>query len=213
MKNLIIAFAVLALLTSVAWAGIDRIDRQVSSELEMKPTRSLTYFYDGADDGTPDPWITVDNTMTPQPIRWHVTTHLVAYGTYAYFCGIEPPAPELTGDLNGDGGYGNDWDQWLDLPPVAGITAAGYPMISYSHRFDMELGFDYCVVEAQILGVYTDMMGAGFEHTGVSGPGPDPTWQTMVAIGWNLTGADDPLIARFRMPCRRAPNWLPGAND
>ena len=197
MKNLIIAVAILALVASVAGArsGAERVDYELGGET-MQPTRNVWYFFDDMDMGE-NGWTHVDYTAATQPIYWHVTDYLVANGTYAYFCGIEPPSG-LPGDLNADGGYGNSWDQRLDLPAVD-WTGAYYPLLSYSYRFDMELGFDYCVLQAQQAGTFVDVMAPDKVHTGISGGGAAPVWIDMVGSGWSLGAYDNPMVARMRM--------------
>jgi hypothetical protein len=200
MKNLIIAFAILALLTSVAGARVatERVDREMTGPEAMTPTRNVTFFLDQMDAGE-GLWTHVDNTASgPQPIRWHVTTHLAhPSGTYSYFCGVEPPTG-WAGDVAGDGGYGNDWDQRLDMP-VIDWTGAVYPLLSYSTRFDLEPNYDYGTLEAQVSGVFVSVMASDKRHTGISGGGLAPVWVDQVGVGWDLLPYDKPMVARMRM--------------
>ena len=196
MKNLIIALAVLALVSSVAWAGIETRPAELASK-DIRPTRNVTYFVDTMESG-PGTWTTVDWTAVPQPYYWHVTSYLAhPGGLYSYFCGIEPPSG-LPGDVNADGGYGNSWDQRLEIPAVD-WTGAGYPLLSYSYRHDMEPGFDICMLQIQQGAVYVDAMAPDKVHTGISGGGASPIWVDQVGIGTYLMPYDNPMVARLRM--------------
>ncbi len=92
-------------------------------------------------------WTHGDNTATVVT-RFHRDTYMAYYAGESWWCGCF--------DYDADGGYGNGWDQRLDLPPVD-LSAATYPVLFFYYRNDTEAGYDYSYVQAESLGAYVDL--------------------------------------------------------
>jgi hypothetical protein len=112
--------------------------------------------------------------------HFHVDTYMAwddgEAPDYSWWCG--------NFDYDANGGYGNNWSDRLDLPP---IDTSGFPMVALECRylFDTELGYDYVYVEAESSGAWVGLN----VNTG-SGPWHQPQH--------DLTGFDNPLRIRFR---------------
>jgi len=125
-------------------------------------------------------WTTLDHTAGATP-RFHVDTYLANYGTYCYWCG--------TFDYDSDGGYGNGWDERLELPAVD-ADAAYYPVLTFAYRHDSEAGYDFTYVQAESLSVWKDL-NSGYNGTSAG-------WNDLGQYGFVLTNYDNPIMARFR---------------
>jgi hypothetical protein len=126
-------------------------------------------------------WTHGDYTAPPV-LRFQVSQY------HAYDDGTPPPHNSWwcgTFDYDTDGGYGNHWDDRLDVPPTD-WSGAVYPMISFAYRSDTEEGFDFTYVQAKALGVYVNL------NSGYSGVIP---WSTSE---FDLSDKDNPAICRFR---------------
>ena len=106
-------------------------------------------------------WTHGDFTVGVPP-KFHVDDYMayVAPGrqdNHSWWCGEFG----LPYDLNGDGGYANDWDQRLDVPAT---SCAGYiyPLILFQYRNATEPGFDFSYVQAESNGVFVDL-NAGYD--------------------------------------------------
>jgi hypothetical protein len=131
-------------------------------------------FYDDMEHGT-NGWTTVDE----QAPRFHIDTYMAFSGLHSWWCG--------TFAYGADGGYGNLWDQRLDIPL---IDMAGYaqPMLQFYYRCDSELDWDYTYVEA--------MSGGGYEY-GILGEFTGThDWDLFTYP--SLVGFDNPAMIRFR---------------
>jgi hypothetical protein len=163
-------------------------------------------WYDDVESGI-NGWMTSDLTATAVP-HFHWDTYL-AYEGHSWWCG--------NFDYDSDGGYGNGWDDRLDLPPVqvtpvaveevswgelksfyregprperedAGRDAI-FPVLTFVYRHDSEIGYDFTYVQAESNGVYVDL-NRGYD--GVQ------EWSDLGPYGFDLAGYDDPLRVRFR---------------
>jgi hypothetical protein len=93
-----------------------------------------------------------------------------------------------TFDYDLDGGYGNSWDDRLEIPPTD-LSTASYPVLTYAFRHDSEIGYDYTYVQAESMGVYVNL-NRGYD--GSAG------WTDIGVYGFVLVPYDNPLKARFR---------------
>jgi hypothetical protein len=176
MKKLIIALAVLALFAGTAWAGLEiaRPTTDISG-----PNRANTlFYYEDMDSGAPG-WYPVDLTVGAAP-KFHVDTYYAYLGGTSWWCGEINPA-----FISGDG-YANNWDMRLDVPPTP--ASGGYDILTFAHRFDSEVGYDFTYVQAKSGGVYIDL------NPGFNGKSP---WIDIGALGYPLV-YDAPHQARFR---------------
>ena len=143
------------------------------------PPRATVIWFDDVEGGT-NGWTTTDHTAGATP-HFHVSTYMVNHGTYHYWCG--------TFDYDTDGGYGNAWDDRLELP-LTDVTGAYYPVLTFVYRFDSEAGYDFTYVQAESLGVWKNL-NAGYNGT-------SPGWQDLGTYGFILDTYDNPVVARFR---------------
>ncbi len=173
MKKLIIALAVLALFAGMAYAR-QAEERVPATPYEGTTGRAVTVWYDDNETGAPG-WTHGDFTAVATP-KFHVDTYL-AYDVHSWWCG--------TFDYDADGGYGNSWDQRLDVPPTD-WTGYTYPIIMYYFRNDSEVGYDFSYVEAESNGVYV-ALNRGYD-------GKIPWGQA----GFYLGNKDNPAVCRFR---------------
>lgn len=162
----------------------------------------------------PTGWMTLDRTAAAVP-HFHLDMYM-AYDDpqheedVSWWCG--------TFDYDANGGYGNGWDDRLELPPVQigntvveemswGVIKSLYrdeavkererdprpdvlPVLSFMYRYDSEVGYDYTYVEAESLGVWRPLNN-GFD-------GSSGGWQDIGTYGYVLSGYGDPVRLRFR---------------
>lgn len=118
-----------------------------------------------------------------EPI-FHVDSYL------AYYDGAPPDSSWWCGVVDtsyaGGDGYGNDWDERLDVPPVD-WTGYMYPVITFMYRNDTEPAYDYSYVEAESADVFVRL------SRGYDGVHP---WS---AAGFYIGLHDNPLVCRFRV--------------
>lgn len=151
------------------------------------------------------------------PVKFHIDTYLAyddpGYETdHSWWCG------ELNPEFTGGDGYGNHWDQRLELPPIdLGTTAvertswsaikgmyreggpsprredstrpSASPVLSFRYRHDTEAGYDFAYVEVLDGDEWVTLNGAGYD-------GSSGGWQE--APGFSLDGYGDPVRVRFR---------------
>ncbi len=141
--------------------------------------RATVIWYDDMESGT-NGWTTVDHTVGATP-NFHVDTYMANYGTYHYWCG--------TFAYDADGGYGNAWDDRLDIPSTD-LTGTYYPVLTFAYRYDSEANYDFTYVQAKSTGVFKSM-NAGYD--GTSGG-----WQDLGTYGFVLGAYDNPFVGRFR---------------
>jgi hypothetical protein len=197
MSKLIIVLAVLALAAGVATAKHEVYEPREIPEVDRVWG---WFFFDDLE--PPDPgWETNDLTATAVP-HFHVDTYL-AYGQitaveeeswgaikarfrgdqprdrieHSYWCG--------NFDYDADGGYGNSWDDRLNVPTTA-FPAGAYEVITFYYRNDTEPAYDYSYVQAESAGAYVNL------NRGFDGIHP-----------WGFTGffignKDNPAECRFR---------------
>jgi len=176
------ALLLLALHVTHAAAGFPTRDAPVLEA--WVPGRTVQLWHDDNESGGVG-WTHGDYTATATP-RFHVDTYYAwPGGTYSYWCGEFNPA------FTGGDGYGNGWDERLELPPIDVTTPpATYPVLTYRYRHDTEPYYDYTYVQAESLGTYVSL-NRGYD--GTSGG-----WQDIGVYGFLLVGYDQPLRIRFR---------------
>jgi len=153
----------------------------------VRDTIDVTYFEDDMESGEGD-WTHGDFTAGAIP-HFHRSTFLPYEGTYSWWCGTldydEPGEDE--------GGYGNDWVDYLVVPDLDldGLGSA-YPIMTFAYRFDLEPDYDYAWIEAESLGVYTNL------NRGYTGSSSG--WQDYGIFGFLLGDYDQaPFSARFHV--------------
>jgi len=176
--------------------------------------RGWVVWEDDLESGAPG-WTHGDDSY--QPVRFHVDTYL-AYDDpdhetdYSWWCGVLDP------EYAGGAGYGNSWNQWLQLPPIdleytavvqttwgaiKGMYRDGsmvvppeddrgrsvVPVLSFRYRCDTEAGYDYVWIEVH----------DGHEWVAINDGynGSSAGWQTTDPGGYDLTGCPDPVDIRF----------------
>jgi hypothetical protein len=143
MKNLIIAVAILAL---IAGGAVARGPEQATmAPYEGQKDRAgIQVWYDDLETGAPG-WTHGDDSA--QPIRWHIDSYM-AYSGNSWWCG--------TFDYDTDGGYGNNWTQYLTSPEV-NWTGYTYPVLFYFYRNDTEPAYDFSFAEAESSGAFVPL--------------------------------------------------------
>ena len=148
----------------------------------MPATREGTViFFDDIESGV-NGWTSVDHTAVIST-KFHLDTYMAYEGTYSWWCG------ELNPGFSGGDGYGNSWDQRLEIPPTD-LAGATYPILTYAYRHDSEPEYDFTYVQAESNGVYMNLA-RGYD-------GSSGGWHDLGTYGFTLSGYDNPLKARFR---------------
>jgi len=173
--------AVLCLVAPSAFCSSPRETALPSYEYYSPARGSQTLFFDDMESGT-NGWTSVDNTGTLSA-RFHLDTYLAHEGTYSWWCG------EINPEFSGGDGYGNSWDQRLEIPPTD-LAGATYPILTYAYRYHSEPEYDFTYVQAESNGVYMNLA-CGYD-------GSSGGWQDLGLYGFTLSGYDNPLKARFR---------------
>jgi hypothetical protein len=126
-------------------------------------------------------WYSVDESAT-RPGKFHVSSYF-AYDDKSYWCG------EQNTLYAGGDGYGDRWDERLNLPPVH-WDGAIYPVFTFKYRHDSEPAHDFTYVEAESLEVF-ERMNRGYD-------GSSGGWQDIGTYGYLILHYDEPFICRFR---------------
>ena len=165
-------------------------------------------WFDDMESGT-NGWWSMDLSIANVSPHFHTDTYMAYEGSWSWWCGNY--------DYDTDGGYGNEWDDRLELPPIelgnvaiervtwgevkskfrdSGVSSDGrqtsdtiIPVLTFAFRHDSEPDYDITYVQAESNGVYMNLNGG---YDGVLG------WTDLGAAGFALTGYDDPLRIRFR---------------
>ena len=189
--------------------------REATPFFEPQPPGSsrqnVLYWYDDIESGE-NGWTHRDLTADVEP-RFHVDTYLaLPDGSFSYWCGVIDPA------FAGEDGYGNAWDQRLELPPIyLGGTPVekvswgklksmfrtedgaadgrdsrypALPMLTFAFRHDSELNYDFTWVQVDSSGTWVSLNDG---YTGSSAG-----WQEVGDAGLSLAGFGDPVRVRFR---------------
>jgi hypothetical protein len=138
-----------------------------------------TVWYDDIE-GDVSGWHSVDLSES-YTSHFHWDQYMAFGGSgYSWWCG--------TLDYDYDGGYGNMWDDRLNIPEVD-LSSAIYAVLTFAYRHDSEYGYDYTWVQAESLGVFKNL------NRGFDGVAP---WTDIGMYGYVLNPYDNPLVARFR---------------
>jgi hypothetical protein len=177
------AITILAILAVVvAFAATTSAKKTVADYtdvVDVHTSRSpVILYFDDMEGGTAG-WTSVDNTAGASS-HFHVDPYMAYEGTNSWWCG--------TFDYDADGGYGNSWDDRLNIPPTD-LSTATYPILTYAFRHDSEIGYDFTYVQAESAGVYVNL------NRGYDGPS---AWSDIGVYGFILVPYDNPLNARFR---------------
>jgi len=157
-------------------------------------------------------WTHQDLTALRQPLfhidAYHAFDDPSVPDDHSWWCGIQ------TAEYSGGDGYGNHWDQRLELPPIvlqAGVSSATswgkvkaefrprggashappgvHPVLTFAVRYDSEPAYDFTYVEAVVDGVWVPL------HNGYDGQSDG--WIDLGPGGFDLSSCDDPLRIRF----------------
>jgi hypothetical protein len=177
MKKLVIVLAVLALCAGTASAKLTVATP--THELE-RPVRENTVFWFDDMEGDVSDYVSVDFSAGAEP-HFHWDTYLAYDGRgYSWWCG--------NFDYDANGGYGNSWDDRLNIPELD-LSTSTYPILTYAFRHDSEPAYDFTWIQAESAGVYVNL------NRGYDGVQP---WTYIGLYGFVLVPYDDPLHARFR---------------
>jgi hypothetical protein len=171
MKNLIIAVAILALFAGMAVARGPQEATPVPYQGQQS-RQGVVDWYDDIESGAPG-WTHGDDSA--QPIYWHIDSYM-AYSGNSWWCG--------TFAFDADGGYGNNWTQYLSSPYVD-WTGYTYPVLLYFFRNDTEIGWDFSFAEAESMGSFVPL------NRGYDGVIP---WGS---AGYYIGNKDNPAKFRF----------------
>jgi hypothetical protein len=165
-------------------AGVANATRPVvESEMidrdDVSPSRLTTFWFDdmeGGDNG----WTHGDWTAAGSPPKFHLDTYMAYGGTgYSWWCG--------SFDYDADGGYGNSWYEYLNLP-ATDISSLGYYAVwTFCFRYDSEPTYDFTFIQAESLGVWTDIN----SYDGLQG------WVDVGDYGALISSFDNPFKGRF----------------
>jgi hypothetical protein len=175
MKKLVILLAIMALFAGMAAAKLTV--GTPTHELQGPSGTREVFWFDDIEGGV-NGWTTADLTATAVP-HFHWDAYM-AFDGLSWWCG--------NFDYDADGGYGNSWDDRLVIPTLD-LTVATYPILTYAFRHDSETAYDFTYVQAESLGVYTNL------NRGYDGTQP---WTDIGIYGFILATYDNPFNARFR---------------
>ncbi len=176
MRTLAIALTVLL----VASTALAVVNTEYATEFRGPNRENIVFGYFDMSDATG--FTAVDNTATAV-VHFHVDSYMPFDGTDHWWCG--------NFDYDADGGYGNGWDDRLNIP-ATDVSAATYPVLTFAHYFSSELNWDFTYVQAKQAGAYIDL------NSGYTGVITGGTWIDIGVYGFVLTGLDNPIEARFR---------------
>ncbi len=180
MRLVLVSLVLLAAAASTASVPQLAVPASTPEFISRSQSRDV-FFFDDMESGE-NGWTHVDYTATATP-QFHIDDYIPFDGTDHWWCG--------TFDYDADGGYGNAWDDRLELPAVD-VSGATYPVLTFAHYYDSEENYDYTYVQAKQGGVFVDL------NDGYDGLIPGGAWVDLGAYGYPLDTVDDPVEARFR---------------
>ena len=112
--------------------------------------------------------------------RFHVDSYM-AFGAagHSWWCG--------SFDYDADGGYGNNWYEYLDIPTTDVSSAGAGAVLTFAFRYDSEPTDDFTCIQAESLGVWTDL--DAFDGYGA--------WYDIGPYGYLIDAYDNPFKGRF----------------
>ena len=191
MRRAFIAILVGVVVATGAGAAVTAVEVGGPFERDREPrqddsrSREVLWF-DDAESGE-NGWTHGDWTAVIAP-RFHLDTYMAWGGSgRSWWCG--------TFDYDEDGGYGNDWYEFLGIPPVSlsssGVPERGrdpaIPVLTFSLRYDTEPGYDLVFVEAESGGAYVVLD----SYDGYA------AWADLGDYGYLVGACDDPFRGRF----------------
>jgi hypothetical protein len=175
MRHAAIAVIVLALLVTTA-TGAHQARDAITRIREFEKARPETTAWEDDIESGENGWTHGDMTATAVP-HFHTDTYMAYQGGTSWWCG--------NFDYDEDGGYGNNWDDRLDVP-ATDWTGYTYPVLRFQERHDSEPDYDFTYVQAESSGIWINM-NRGFNGT--------TTWDRKeYYLGWY----DNPAVIRFR---------------
>jgi len=176
-RTAILAVLIAAGLLIFLGAAVARLEHRTPASAAGEYPRwpNTTFFFDDMETSAPG-WTHGDFTAVAVP-HFHVATYMAYAGSYSWWCGTFAYDP--------DGGYGNSWDDRLDVP-ATDWTSYVYPVIDFAYRNDSEPGYDYTYVQAESSGMWVNL-NRGFDGATAWGP-----------AGYYLGNKDNPAVCRFR---------------
>jgi len=115
--------------------------------------------------------------------HFHTDSYMAFNGEKSWWCGGF--------EFDANGGYGNGWDDRLELPRID-VSSASYPVLTFAHYFHSEPQRDITFLQAKRGGAFDDL-NAGFD-----GLIPGGGWVDIGTYGYVLGDLDNPLEIRFR---------------
>jgi hypothetical protein len=179
MKRLVMSLIVLALAAGVASATHPAVETAIIDRDAVSPIRLTTFWSDDMESGE-NGWTHGDWTATGSPPRFHVDTYM-AYGDagHSWWCG--------SFDYDADGGYGNNWFEYLNIPATDVSAAGPYGVLTFAFRYDSEATYDFTYVQAESLGVWTTL--GSYDGYGA--------WFDIGDYGYLCSTYDSPFTGRF----------------
>ncbi|MBM3307493.1 MAG: hypothetical protein FJY74_04125 [Candidatus Eisenbacteria bacterium] len=200
MRRSALVVAALALAAGATWAAVRPIEEMEWFGRGEEPPRAelcatdsrppyVVFFFDDVESGV-NGWTHGDWTAGGSGPRFHLDTYMACGGTgLSWWCG--------TFDYDADGGYGNNWLEYLELPPVivssTGVSGAGgpprsdCPVWTFCLRHDTEPGYDFVHIQAESLGEWTTL--DSFDGTAA--------WYDLGDYGYLIGAYDNPFRGRF----------------
>jgi len=154
----------------------------IADGVPTRPCRGTVVLWSDDMEGGENGWTHRDHGWGVDP-HFHVTTYMAYEGDHSWWCGGFA--------YDTDGGYGNGWDDRLELPSID-ISGASYPILTFAHYFHSEPTRDSTVLQGMRGGVLDDL-NAGFD-----GLIPGGGWVDIGTYGYVLSDLDNPLEIRFR---------------
>jgi len=173
-RGMVLALALVLGLVAFSVAAA-RVSREMSAASQSMPRWDYKVFWSDDMEGSVSGWTTVDNTAFVTP-HFHVDTYM-AYAGHSWWCG--------TFDYDADGGYGNNWDDRLNIPETD-WTGWTYPLLEFVCRYDSETDYDFTYVQAESSGVFVNL-NRGFTDV--------KAWTVQE---FYLGSMDNPAVCRFR---------------
>ncbi len=150
--------------------------------LRARASHGATVLWSDDMEGGTNGWTHRDHGWGIEP-HFHTDSYMAFEGGTSWWCG--------TLDLDANGGYGNGWDDRLELPPVD-VSGASYPVLTFAHYFHSEPQRDITLLQAMRGGALDDL-NAGFD-----GLIPGGAWVDIGTYGYVLSDLDNPLEIRFQ---------------
>jgi hypothetical protein len=167
-------------LAASAWASPDMSgvgEATAAYEGFDLPRGSTVLFFDDMESGE-NGWTHVDLTDSD---RFHVDEYMAYAGSYSWWCG--------NFEYDADGGYGNFWDAWLELPSVD-ISGCTTPVLTFAYRYDTEPAYDFVYVEVYTGGAWIALNAPGWD-------GSSSGWQPVGTAVFDLTAYKPTVDLRF----------------